>query len=90
LSQNRKRYWYVRYNCQAGPGASYAAIEGHPLHPEHFKKWSTQTAHQAGLATKFLVQPESVIIDWVYELPEEVARAVFPKDFIQENLGPTS
>jgi len=88
MFQGHKRYWYIHFHTNAGPGASYAATEGHPLHPEHFKKWATQTVHQASLATKIIIHPESLVIDFLYELPEEVAKAVFPKDFTEASLVP--
>ena len=79
-------YFYIHFQTPAGPGADFIRTKTHPLHPDFYNNWARMIAGQVALVTKVLIKPEEVIIDFLYELPEEVARARFPKDFEDDSL----
>lgn len=80
-----KKVWYVRFTAQLGPSsvapaATYLCSESHPMDPTFFKQWTSDVAYKIGLTTGAIVQPERVLIDFLYELPYEVAKARYPQE----------
>jgi hypothetical protein len=74
-------YWYIRFSTSAGPGACFVQTELHPLHPAFLSTWARETARAKSMATKAIVQPDSVIIDFLCEVPLEVAQIRYPDQF---------
>jgi hypothetical protein len=80
-----KKVWYVRFTAQLGPGsiapaAKYLCSESHPMDPTYFKQWTSEVAYQISLATGAIIQPEGILIEFLYELPYEVAKARYPQE----------
>jgi hypothetical protein len=71
-------YWYIKFSTSAGPGACFVQTDLHPFHPAFFNAWAQETARAKSMATRAIVQPDSVIIDFLYEVPQEVAKARYP------------
>jgi hypothetical protein len=83
-----KKAWYVRFTAQIGPGsiapaATYLCSEFHPMAPTYFKQWTSKAASQITLSTGAIIQPEAILIEFLYELPLEVAKARYPQEILQ-------
>jgi len=75
------KFYYIRFTTNAGPGADFVKTKTHPFHPDFYANWTDMVANKASLVTGVIVKSEQVIVDFLYELPEEVARLRFPKEF---------
>lgn len=86
------QFWYLHFAYPGGCGAQIVVSPCHPFHPDFLENWMTRVAREISQTGKIIVQPETVTIDFMHELPQEVAKARFPKYFESTNelLGPSS
>ena len=85
-----RKAWYVRLTIPIRPNkqttaCSYLCSETHPMDPDYFRRWSSESARNIGLATGSIVRPEDILIDFLYELPIEVAKVRFPDAYPESN-----
>lgn len=76
-------YFYVNFLTPAGPGAAFYRGDKHILHPEAMRPFCEKVARQASMATKQIMAWELVVLTYIYELPQDVAKAMYPGDFAE-------
>lgn len=81
-----KKFYYISYLTPLGPGATFVGMEDHPLSKRGMSMFQTDIGHKASLKTQVLVRPEEVFLQSFIELPEEVAKERFPRDFPVRSL----